>query len=108
SGVFWESLDVPVEEIDRIEVVRGAGGATWGANAVNGVINIVTRSAADTRGVAAVVSGGTFDGTNASARYGGALGNVNFRLSSKWSGHDESRINASTSASDAWQSQTHS
>src|SRR5205823_4750640 len=48
SGVFWESLDIPLDQIDRIEVVRGPGGATWGANAVNGLINIVTKSAADT------------------------------------------------------------
>ena len=48
SGVFWESLDIPLDQIDRIEVVRGPGGATWGANAFNGMINIITKSAADT------------------------------------------------------------
>ena len=63
SGVFWESLDVPLDLIERIEVIRGPGGATWGANAVNGVINIVTKSAVDTPGAAVMVSGGTFDGT---------------------------------------------
>ena len=62
SGVFWESLDVPLDQIDRIEVVRGPGGATWGANAVNGMINIVTKSAADTPGGAASVGIGTLDG----------------------------------------------
>ena len=46
SGLFWESVDIPLDQIERIEVVRGPGGATWGANAVNGVINIVTKSAA--------------------------------------------------------------
>ena len=55
SGLFWESLDVPLDQIDRIEVVRGPGGATWGANAVNGVINIVTKSAADLPGGAVSV-----------------------------------------------------
>src|SRR5204863_10198942 len=48
SGVFWDLEDVVLDDIDRIEVVRGPGGAVWGANAVNGVINIVTKSAKDT------------------------------------------------------------
>jgi iron complex outermembrane receptor protein len=106
SGVFWESIDVPLDDIDRIEVIRGAGGATWGANAVNGVINIVTKAAADGQGASVAVSGGTFDGTHASARYGGMLGGVAYRLSSKWSGHGESRLDGQA-AGDRWQSQNH-
>ena len=74
SGVFWESLDVPLELIDRIEVIRGPGGATWGANAVNGVINIITKSADATAGASATVRAGTFEGTHAAARYGGETG----------------------------------
>ncbi len=50
SGVFWDMVDVPLEDIDRIEVIRGPGGTVWGANAVNGVINIITKSAAATKG----------------------------------------------------------
>src|SRR5205085_274962 len=50
SGVFWHAEDLMLEDIDRIEVVRGAGGAVWGANAVNGVVNIITKSAAETQG----------------------------------------------------------
>jgi iron complex outermembrane receptor protein len=50
AGVQWDSLDVPVENIDRIEVISGPGGTLWGANAVNGVINIVTRNSKDTQG----------------------------------------------------------
>jgi iron complex outermembrane receptor protein len=49
GGVYWDTLDVPLEDIERIEVVRGPGGTIWGANAVNGVINIITKTAADTR-----------------------------------------------------------
>src|SRR6185369_5681277 len=50
AGVFWDSVDYPLADIERIEVVRGPGGSVWGANAVNGVINIVTKSAKETRG----------------------------------------------------------
>jgi iron complex outermembrane receptor protein len=106
SGVFWESLDIPLDQIDRIEIVRGPGGATWGANAVNGVISIVTKSAADTPGAAGSIGGGTFDGVHASARYGGRLGDVAYRVYSQWASRDRSRL-GTTAANDAWQSQTH-
>jgi iron complex outermembrane receptor protein len=107
SGVFWESLDIPLDQIDRIEVVRGPGGATWGANAFNGMINIITKSAADTPGGAASVGVGTFDGPHGAARYGGTLGTVAYRVYSQWSGHQQSLIDAKTPANDPWQSQTH-
>ena len=107
SGVFWESLDLPLDQIDRIEVVRGPGGATWGANAVNGMINIVTKSAADTPGGAASVGVGTLDGARGAARYGGTLGTVAYRVYSQWSGRQQSLLDAKTPANDSWQSQTH-
>src|SRR5258708_21715738 len=50
SGVFWDHLDMPLEDIDRIEVIRGPGATVWGANAVNGVISIITKSSKDTQG----------------------------------------------------------
>ena len=50
SGVFWEQLDYPLVDIDRIEVVRGAGASLWGSNAMNGVINVVSKHARDTQG----------------------------------------------------------
>lgn len=65
SGVFWEFHDIPLDNIERIEVIRGPGGSIWGANAVNGVINIITRSARDTQGGAASLAVGdekTFTG----------------------------------------------
>jgi len=59
AGVNWDTLDVPLEDIERIEVIRGPGGAVWGANAVNGVINIITKKAADTLGMLLTAGGGT-------------------------------------------------
>ena len=107
SGVFWESIDVPLDQIDRIEVIRGPGGATWGANAVNGVINIITMAAGDTPGAAVTVGGGTFDGARIAARYGGTLGSTAYRVSSQWVGHGQSELQANTPAGDDWDSQTH-
>jgi iron complex outermembrane recepter protein len=107
SAVFWESIDIPLDQIERIEVLRGPGGATWGANAVNGVISIVTKSAADTAGAAVTAGSGTFDGSHVSARYGASVGNLSYRLSSQWAGHDASQLTANTPAGDNWDSQTH-
>ena len=59
SGVVWENLDVPLENIDRIEVIRGPGASIWGADAVNGVINILTTSAFDVRGGQLTVAAGS-------------------------------------------------
>jgi len=74
SGVYWESLDLPLEDIERIEIVRGPGAAMWGANAVNGVINIITKTAHDTRGPLVSAETGTSDRALGTLRYGGALG----------------------------------
>jgi len=73
SGVFWESQDVPMEDIERIEVIRGPGGTLWGANAVNGIINIVTRRAEESIGTYAEVGAGT-DRRYAGVRHGVAVG----------------------------------
>lgn len=72
SGVFWEMQDVALEDVDRIEVVSGAGGTAWGTNAVNGVINIITRSAAETHGGLATAHAGAGE-KGASVRHGGQL-----------------------------------
>jgi iron complex outermembrane receptor protein len=73
SGVFWELRDVPVEDIERIEVIRGPGAALWGANAVNGVINVITRAAVDAHGVTARAGGGNEERAQGLVRYGGQI-----------------------------------
>lgn len=73
SGVFWDVQQVLLEDVDRIEVISGPGGTLWGTNAVNGVINVITRSARDTLGFLAAAGAG-HRGSGAVLRYGGALG----------------------------------
>ena len=74
SGVFWDAQDVPVDSIGRIEIIRGPGATVWGANAVNGVINIITKSAGDTQNGLATVEGGTLEHGAGMVRYGGRIG----------------------------------
>ncbi len=74
SGVLWDTQDIPLEEVDRIEVVRGPGAALWGANAVNGIVNIKTKHTARTRGNTATIGGGTEEKRFGSVRHGGRLG----------------------------------
>jgi len=70
SGVFWDVQDTIMEDIDRIEVIRGPGGTLWGTNAVNGVINIITRPVADSQGGEIVASAATGPSWSSSIRYG--------------------------------------
>jgi iron complex outermembrane receptor protein len=74
SGVFWDVQDVALEDIERIEIIRGPGATLWGANAVNGVINILTRSAKDTQGTLVSLGGGAEQQALATLRQGGTLG----------------------------------
>jgi len=78
GGVNWDVQNLPLEDIDRIEVIRGSGGTLWGANAVNGVINIITKSAEDTQGGLLKVSAGNIQQPNVSFRYGGKLGDATY------------------------------
>jgi iron complex outermembrane receptor protein len=80
SGVYWDMQDVVLDDVDRIEVISGPGATLWGANAVNGVINIITRKTSDTQGLLADVEAGDQEQA-VNLRYGGAIGsNANYRL----------------------------
>jgi len=74
GGVYWDALDIPLENIDRVEVIRGPGGTLWGANAVNGVINIVTRTASQVQGSMVSASLDKDTGFTTTIRQGGEIG----------------------------------
>jgi iron complex outermembrane receptor protein len=103
SGVFWDAQDYVLDDIDRIEAVSGPGGAVWGANAVNGVINITTKSAKETQGLYTEVATGTELDALTSVRYGGKLApDVYFRVYGKYSDRDGGALPDGSSASTDW------
>lgn len=88
NGTFWESQDLVLDDIERIEVIRGPGGTMWGANAFNGVINIISRAAQDTQGTLVQAQGGSEE-TGLALRHGGELGEAgHFRAYAKTGQHD--------------------
>jgi iron complex outermembrane receptor protein len=85
AGVFWDVQDVVLEDVERIEVIRGPGATVWGANAVNGVINIITKPAGETQGGLFQGGAGTEELGATTARYGGKLGDdAHYRVYGKW------------------------
>ena len=106
SGVYWDVQDTMLEDIDRIEVIRGPGATIWGANAVNGVINIITRRAQDTQGGLVSAGAGNEEKAFASVRYGTSLGeDTHGRLYLKYNSRDSSYAVATDGdAGDDWKS----
>lgn len=107
NGVLWELNEISLEDIDRIEVIRGPGGAIWGANAVNGVINIISKHSADTRGVHISAGGGNKERGFASGRFGGRIGeDTYYRGYSRSSIRDSQELLSGEPSHDAWRIST--
>ncbi|MGJ7916499.1 TonB-dependent receptor plug domain-containing protein [Massilia sp. LXY-6] len=101
SGVFWDEPDVMLEDVERIEVISGPGGTLWGVNAVNGVINIITRHSADTRGDLLVLRGDS-DGAQAAFRHGAGDPDHSWRVYGKVFGLGRSKLVTGARIDDAW------
>ncbi|MBL7872133.1 MAG: TonB-dependent receptor [Cyclobacteriaceae bacterium] len=103
SGVFWDRQDYLLADVERIEVISGTGGTLWGANAVNGVINIITKKAYDTQGFYGEAGGGSQLRGSTGIRYGTRLGEKTFlRMYGKYFNRDEAVYPDGEEASDVW------
>lgn len=103
SGVFWNIQDLPLEDIERIEVIRGPGATVWGANAVNGVINIITKNSAETQGGLASSGWGNATGPFGLLQYGGRLGrNATYRVYGKYFDRSSFLRGPGEHAADGW------
>jgi iron complex outermembrane receptor protein len=105
AGVHWNAQDLMLDDLERIEVIRGPGATLWGANAVNGVINIMTRSAQDTQGWLATTAIGTDLQPLSNLRYGGQLGtNLFYRAYGQFLNHNDFVETDGSDTGDEWQS----
>ncbi|MDP3857920.1 MAG: TonB-dependent receptor [Stagnimonas sp.] len=105
AGVYWDLQQTMLEDVDRIEVIRGPGATVWGANAVNGVINVVSRKAQDSQGGLLQVSGGNVQEASAGARYGGRIGeHTHYRVFAGYQGHADFPLSNGQDAGDRWES----
>ena len=104
AGVHWDAQDTLLEDIDRIEVIRGPGASLWGANAVNGVINVITRPAKETQGTLITAGGGTEELGFGGVRYGGKVNDeTHYRVYAKYSKWDNSaQTGEAEKGEDAW------
>lgn len=92
AGVFWDAYDIPLDNIARIEVIRGPAGVLWGSNAVNGVINIVTRSAQETQGGRVELAAGNLEKHRADLRFGSESDSAAWRVYARSRDRDEQKL----------------
>jgi iron complex outermembrane recepter protein len=105
SGVLWDQQDLPLEDVERIEVIRGPGGTVWGANAMNGVINIITRHPRDTQGGLITMGAGSWRTGDGLMQYGGSIGSEGtYRAFAKYFDVNSSVSPGGQRANDAWHS----
>ena len=105
GGVYWDAQDMMLEDLERIEVIRGPGATLWGANAVNGVINITSKSSKDTQGGVISTSTGSDEQAAVSLRYGGAISNnFHYRAYLKYFDRDSLVDEGGNDTPDAWES----
>lgn len=103
SGVYWDQQDVPLEDIDRIEVIRGPGGSTWGANAMNGVVNIITKSAKTTKGGLIRTGAGSERTADELLQFGGDIGSKGaYRVFGNYFNVENSSFPDGARAADGW------
>jgi len=103
SGVYWDLQRPMLEDLDRVEVIRGAGGTIWGANAVNGVINVVSKSARETQGEMLYTGGGNVHQLMGGARYGGKIdADTYYRVFAAYELNDDYPLADGRSAQDDW------
>ncbi len=104
SGVYWDAQDTMIEDIDRIEIIRGPGASLWGANAVNGVINIITKNSENTQGGLITAGTGTEEMGFTGFRFGGKAGNdLHYRIYTKYFKRDDAVYASGDKAADQWQ-----
>lgn len=104
SGTYWDSQDLLLEDIERIEVIRGPGAALWGANAVNGIINIITKNARETQKNLFSAGGGTEERGFGGFRFSGAMGdNAHYRVYGKYFNRDESLETTGEPSASEWE-----
>lgn len=103
SGVYWDIQNLPLEDVDRIEIIRGPGATQWGANAVNGIINIITKHSSATQGLYASTVVGTEDRSLTDLRYGGKLNDdVYYRAYAKYDLRDDTKTVTGGSGNNEW------
>ena len=103
DGVLWDVLDLPLEDIERIEVIRGPGASVWATNAVNGVVNIITKKASDTSGAMVAAGGGTVEQGFGTLQYGGSIGKATtYRGYTKYSNQDHFPNAIGQDGGDGW------